>query len=68
MGIDRSISQMGAEFNERPVINVAIRRSHLYEDAFEKISPNNGKAVVNVLFISGFTCVIMIEYLSSPLP
>lgn len=41
VGIDRSISQMGAEFNERPVINVAIRRSHLYEDAFEKISPNN---------------------------
>lgn len=40
---NRSVSQMGAEFNERPVINVSIRRTHLYEDAFEKLSPNNGK-------------------------
>lgn len=44
---DRTSSQMGAELNERPVINVAIRRSHIYEDAFEKISPNNGKCAMN---------------------
>lgn len=41
VGDSRSNSQMGAEINERPVINVSIRRTHVYEDAFEKLSPNN---------------------------
>ncbi|KAK3878028.1 hypothetical protein Pcinc_017308 [Petrolisthes cinctipes] len=38
---NRSASQMRADFNEGPMINVAIRRTHLYEDAFDKLSPNN---------------------------
>lgn len=40
---NRNSSQAGAEFSERPVINVSIRRTHVYEDAFEKLSPNNGE-------------------------
>lgn len=34
---------MRADFNEGPMINVTIRRTHIYEDAFEKLSPSNGK-------------------------
>lgn len=50
---NRSASQMRADFNEGPMINVAIRRTHLYEDAFDKLSPNNGKVFYIVfLFIS----------------
>uniref|UniRef100_A0A1E1WF09 Ubiquitin-protein ligase E3C n=2 Tax=Pectinophora gossypiella TaxID=13191 RepID=A0A1E1WF09_PECGO len=28
-------------FNEGPSINISVRRSHLYEDAFDKLSPDN---------------------------
>ncbi|XP_072941494.1 ubiquitin-protein ligase E3C isoform X3 [Epargyreus clarus] len=28
-------------FNEGPSINISVRRTHLYEDAFEKLSPDN---------------------------
>lgn len=38
---NRSRSQMRADFNEGPMINVTIRRTHIYEDAFEKLSPSN---------------------------
>lgn len=47
---NRSASQMRADFNEGPMINVAIRRTHLYEDAFDKLSPNNGK-VFKIFFM-----------------
>lgn len=30
-------------FNEGPSINISVRRTHLYEDAFDKLSPDNGK-------------------------
>ncbi|KAJ2948122.1 hypothetical protein O0L34_g9921 [Tuta absoluta] len=30
-----------ASFNEGPAINISVRRSHLYEDAFDKLSPDN---------------------------
>jgi len=26
-----------------PAINVSVRRNYLYEDAFDKLSPENGK-------------------------
>ncbi|XP_069940779.1 ubiquitin-protein ligase E3C isoform X2 [Cherax quadricarinatus] len=38
---NRSMSQMRADFNEGPMISVSIRRTHIYEDAFEKLSPSN---------------------------
>ncbi|CAL4147386.1 unnamed protein product, partial [Meganyctiphanes norvegica] len=38
---DRSQSQLRSDFNEGPMINVAIRRTHIYEDAFEKLSYSN---------------------------
>ncbi|XP_048488913.1 ubiquitin-protein ligase E3C [Plutella xylostella] len=30
-----------SNFNEGPMINISVRRSHLYEDAFDKLSPDN---------------------------
>ncbi|XP_042213682.1 ubiquitin-protein ligase E3C-like isoform X2 [Homarus americanus] len=38
---NRSMSQMRADFNEGPMISVSIRRTHIYEDAFDKLSPSN---------------------------
>lgn len=32
-------------FNEGPSINISVRRTHLYEDAFDKLSPDNGKYI-----------------------
>lgn len=33
-------------FNEGPSIVISVRRTHLYEDAFDKLSPDNGEMVV----------------------
>ncbi|XP_073957102.1 LOW QUALITY PROTEIN: ubiquitin-protein ligase E3C-like [Choristoneura fumiferana] len=30
-----------SNFNEGPSINISVRRTHLYEDAFDKLSPDN---------------------------
>ncbi|XP_071542676.1 ubiquitin-protein ligase E3C [Panulirus ornatus] len=38
---NRNMSQMRADFNEGPMISVTIRRTHIYEDAFDKLSPSN---------------------------
>jgi len=35
-------------------INIAVRRNYLYEDAFEKLSPDNGQA-----HCSGYLFVLM---------
>lgn len=32
-------------FNEGPSINISVRRTHLYEDAFDKLSPDNGNYI-----------------------
>jgi len=39
-------------FGMGQTINIAVRRNYLYEDAFEKLSPDNGRLAVsnNVLF------------------
>ncbi|KPI95020.1 Ubiquitin-protein ligase E3C [Papilio xuthus] len=42
-------------FNEGPSININIRRTHLYEDAFEKLSPENEpnlKLTMRIQFIN----------------
>lgn len=38
-----------SNFNEGPSINISVRRTHLYEDAFDKLSPDNGKPNHTVL-------------------
>ncbi len=41
---NKSEQQQGAEFLQNgSTINVRIRRDYIYEDAFEKLSPENGK-------------------------
>jgi hypothetical protein len=41
---NKSEQQQGAEFLQNgSTINVRIRRDYIYEDAFEKLSPQNGK-------------------------
>lgn len=30
-------------FNEGPSINISVRRTHLYEDAFDRLRPENRK-------------------------
>jgi ubiquitin-protein ligase E3 C len=34
--------QAGANFLSGPQISIMVRRNYLYEDAFEKLSPENG--------------------------
>ncbi|CAG4977925.1 unnamed protein product [Parnassius apollo] len=44
-----------SNFNEGPTININVRRTHLYEDAFEKLSPDNEpnlKLTMRVQFIN----------------
>jgi hypothetical protein len=41
---DKSEHQgQATHFGLGPAINISVRRSYLYEDAFEKLSPDNGK-------------------------
>ena len=40
---DKNESQATADYGLGPSIDVNIRRTHLYEDAFDKLSPQNGK-------------------------
>ncbi len=41
---NKSEQQQGAEFLQNgSTINIRIRRDYIYEDAFEKLSPENGK-------------------------
>lgn len=56
---NRSRSQMRADFNEGPMINVTIRRTHIYEDAFEKLSPSNGTYLcfINTYMVVYFFCI-----------
>jgi len=35
-------------FGMGQTINIAVRRNYLYEDAFEKLSPDNGMLAVTV--------------------
>ncbi|XP_066959810.1 ubiquitin-protein ligase E3C [Macrobrachium rosenbergii] len=37
----RTESQLRADFNEGPMIIFSVRRTHIYEDAFDKLSPAN---------------------------
>lgn len=32
-------------FLQGPFIQISVRRNYLYEDAFEKLSPENGKTI-----------------------
>ena len=41
---DRNQTQEYASFNLGPFINITIRRTHIYEDAFEKLSITNGNS------------------------
>jgi hypothetical protein len=42
---NKAEQQQGAEFLQNgSTINVRIRRDYIYEDAFEKLSPQNGKS------------------------
>lgn len=36
-------------FLQGPSIQLVVRRSHLYEDAFDKLRPENGSSVMNIL-------------------
>uniref|UniRef100_A0A6A7FRB2 Ubiquitin-protein ligase E3C n=1 Tax=Hirondellea gigas TaxID=1518452 RepID=A0A6A7FRB2_9CRUS len=38
---DRSVAQQNSSFNVGPSISIRVRRTHLYEDSFEKLSPSN---------------------------
>jgi hypothetical protein len=38
-------------FSVGPMINITVRRNYLYEDAFEKLSPENGKLLHDWFFI-----------------
>lgn len=40
---DRLIAHATSAFNTGPVINIRVRRTHIYEDSFEKLSPENGE-------------------------
>lgn len=42
IGKDKEENQGGHQFLSGPSINVMIRRNYIYEDAFEKLSPDNG--------------------------
>lgn len=44
---DRSQHQSTAPYGLGPDINITVRRSHLYEDAFDKLSPTNGMLEVS---------------------
>jgi hypothetical protein len=41
-----------SHFLQGPNIQVAVRRNYLYEDAFDKLSPENGKPTISVYIIS----------------
>jgi len=54
---NKSEQQQGAEFLQNgSTINVRIRRDYIYEDAFEKLSPENGKysSIVNFFMFSSY--------------
>lgn len=50
-----------SHFLQGPNIQVAVRRNYLYEDAFDNLSPENGKPTVSVYIIS--YSIISLEYL-----
>ena len=39
---DKEQSQSNANYGLGPSINLSVRRTHIYEDAFDKLSPLNG--------------------------
>lgn len=48
---NKSEQQLGAEFLQNgSTINIRIRRDYIYEDAFDKLSPQNGKIQFNIDF------------------
>ena len=41
---NKSEQQMGADFLQSgSAVNIRVRRGYIYEDAFDKLSPQNGK-------------------------
>jgi hypothetical protein len=41
-----------SHFLQGPNIQVAVRRNYLYEDAFDKLSPENGKPTISIYILS----------------
>jgi hypothetical protein len=50
---NKSEQQQGADFLQNgSTINIRVRRDYVYEDAFEKLSPENGKEKFFILHFS----------------
>lgn len=49
-------------FLQGPSIQIVVRRSHLYEDAFDKLRPENGKiSFLRVRYYSSFTFIQLFQ-------
>lgn len=43
---DKEEHQRNSRFLQGPSINLSVRRNYLYEDAFDKLSVDNGKVLI----------------------